>query len=585
MKPSLKRRKQQPRSKKAPGIKRNLIRGNTHSSEHKNRREIRAKKEANAKRELQPQNAKKPIYDVLKGRNVYSVIDASGKKRYVSKESEASAREKAKGLFIKDSSKESDATQEERNQGLYVEESSLNLPVQAKQASEGGLPIRDLGKDRKVYPTISEQGNPVFLPRARDVTAYEKRKGLFVTDDSAAAQTQGKQMASGNPIRDLGKNRMVYPTESSSETIVFYPRQSEATPDEITKGQFVTDESVKDQIEKKASQKEEAKYNKDKNRFEYPYEDQEGEITYLPKESEASEEEKANGQFVNNKSTENPADQWAPITNGKPRAAADRYLYPVTDRAGNFAYIPLEAKATQRELDNGLYLPFDTIENPDRIAARAARMQRLYPTPPITVNNAIDQDRLLYEVTDPNGDIRYLPKASEATTQEIAKEQFIQDEEVDVTIARQDVSRKPFAEATDGTALWDGKSLPAPTEVQQLGVLRSLKPIFDSLNGRMLYPIGEAGDAQKHMPLVEDATPEEIADGNYAQFNTEQPLEDFVLQNIDKITFEINGGTIEAITITNLERAFEEAPLMLVANKDIEEQLKNMTSTVQGWVG
>ncbi len=621
MKPSIKRRKQQPRLNRLLGIKRNPKAGNINSPEHKNRRKARAKKVANAKIVLRPQNPKMPIYDVLKGRNVYLTTDSNGKQRYVPKESQATAKEKAKGLFIKDRTvikkgkkalnkdaqpkldstgrntypvkgeddttqylpKESDATQEEKNQGHYVEESSLNSPVKAKQASEGGLPIRDLGKGRKVYATLSEDGDQIFLPRERDATPYEKRKGLFVTNESAVMQTKGKQMAEGKPIPDLGKNRMVYPTESTDGEIVFYPRESEATPNEINSGQFVTDESVKDQTEKKTSQKEEAKYNKDKNRFEYPYENQEGEITYLPKENEASEEEKANGQFVNSKSTENPADQWTLIVNGKPKYEADRYLYPVTEAAGNLVYLPITTEATQRELENGLYLPFESIETSDRIIDRVKRTQRLYPIDPISISDVTDRDRQLYPKTDPNDEVRYLPKASEATADEIANKQFIPDEETDPAAARRDPGRKPFSEANDGTILWDGKSLPAPTALQQIALLRSLKPNFDPQHGRMLYPITNTDGTQRYIPLIEDATVEEVMQGNYAKFTTEQPLEDVIQQHLDEQTYEVTTGKISAIAIADLEKVFTEVPLRLTSNTDLEELLNNENSLQQQW--
>jgi len=621
MKPSLKRRKQQPRSKRSLGIKRNPKGGETNSSDHNNRRKERAKKKANAISELRPQSPKNPVYDVLKGRNVYLTTDNNGKQRFVPKESEATAKEKAKGLFIKDSTiikkgknalskdaqpkldstgrntypvkgeddttqylpKESDATQEEKNLGHYVEESSLNSSVKAKQASEGGLPIRDLGKGRKVYATRSEDGDQIFLPREQDATSYEKRKGFFVTNESAAMQTQGKQMAEGKPIRDVGKNRMAYPTASTDGEIVFYPRQSEATPNEIKRGQFVTDESVKDQTEKKTSQKEEAKYNKDKNRFEYPYEDQEGEITYLPKENEASEDEIAKGQFVNNKSAENPADQWTPIANGKPKYEADRYLYPVTDITGNLAYLPIATEAIARELENGLYLPFESIETSGRIIDRALREQQLHPIGPISASNATDQDRLLYAKTDPNDEVRYLPKASEATANEIANKQFIPDDETDPATARQDLGRKPFSEAIDGTALWDGKTLPAPTAQQQVVVLRSLKPNFDPEHGRMLYPVPKTDGTPQYLPLVEDATPEEIANGNYAQFTTEQPLTDVIQQHLGEQTHEVLNGVIKAIAIADVEKVFAEVLLKLASSKELKELLNNENALQQRW--
>ncbi len=616
-----KQRGQKSNSNSTPGRKRKPNSGGTKGSKHKKRREKRAKKDTDSTRGQKPLDAKKPVYDLFKGRNVYLIKDANGKKKFVPKESDATAKEKAKGLFVKDSTiirtgknaldknakpkrddkrdrdtfpvkdekgntqylpKESDATQEEKNLGLYVEEKSLNLP---KQASEGGLPINDLGKNRKVYPSISNEGNQVFLPRESDATDYEKKKGLFVSDDSAAAQTNGKQMSDGKPIKDLGKNRKVYPTESSSGETVFYPKKSEATPSEIKKGEFVTDESVEDQLKKKASDKKEPKYNKDKNRFEYAYEDKEGKITYLPKESEATDDEKKDGQFVNDRSTENPADQWQPTKNGKPKYEKDRYLYPVQDSEENTTYLPLETDATAQELDNGLYLPLDTLKDPAQITALAQRAQRLHPIGPAIKGDSTNEDRLLYARTNANGETSYLPKESEATADEIAKKQFIKDKEIDVSTARQDVNRKPFAEATDGTPLWDGKTLPPPTTLQQVELLSNLKPKFDPEHGRMLYPVGEPDDegTQQYLPLADDATPEEIIDGAYAQFITEQPLEDVVLQNTGSKTYAVNKGNITAIADKDLVEAFSNVPLQLKSNKEIQEQL-NRTNASQQWV-
>ncbi|UII27015.1 hypothetical protein LVD15_00840 [Fulvivirga maritima] len=552
----------------------------TARSKAESKRESRAVRAGHAENGQKPVADKKPKYDLGKGRSVYAVKDARGKTVYVPKESEA--------------------TDAEREHGLFVKDSSVDPPAkEGREAVKGGTPRIDLGKDRNVYPVKNDEGKTIYLPKESEATDAERERGLFVKDSSVDPPTkEGREaIKDGTPRKDLGKGRDVYPVKKDNGNTIYLPRESDATDFEKANGLFVKDSSVTEPpapAGREALKDKKPRYDQGKGRYIYPAKDEAGNTRYLPRASEATDDEKERGLFVRDEEVDTPEEKWTPVAGGKPKYDQDkgRYVYPVKDADGHLTYLPAEGDATEYEKEHQLYLPDEVLkdpeaerripETPERLTARAERTQRLHPPGPIP--NREEGERMLYPNTRADGEVVYLPQQKDATAQEIADGRFISDKEAGLQEGKPDLSRKPFSEALDGTQLWDGQSLPPPTEVQHKALLRSLKPTFDPENGRMLYPV-EGDEVTQYLPLAEDATAAEIIDRTYARFTTEQPIEDFVLQNVGSESHEVEGGTITAVAMENLADAFTTAPLKLTAHRAFQEQLENTNTPAQQWVG
>jgi len=557
--------------------------GGTDSKTHTGRRESRAAKGGNSTDGQEPIKDNKPKYDLGKGRSVYATKDANGKTVYVPKESEATDTEKTKGLFVKDSSVDPPAKE-------------------GKEAVKDGKPRKDLGKDRSVYPVKDDNGKTIYLPKESDATEAEKERGLFVKDDSAGPPPkEGKEaVKDGKPRKDLGKGRDVFPVKNDKGKTVYLPRESEATDFEKANGLFVKDSSISEPplpAARAAIKDKKPKYDLGKGRSIYPAKDEKGNTAYYPKASEATDEEKEKGHFVKDEDVATPEEKWQSVQGAKPKydLGKGRHTYPAKDAEGNLVYLPKAEDATDFEKENNLYLFDERLadheaedripegETQERIMARAERTQRLQQIGPAAPPSPDSAERLLFAVTQASGEVVYLPKQKDATTEEIADGRFISDKEAGLQQGKPDLSRKPLSQAADGTQLWDGQSLPPPTEAQQKALLGSLKPIFDPDSGRMLYPV-EVEEVTQYLPLAEDATPEEIIEGAYASFATEQPIEDFVLQNIGDQTYEMEGGSIAAVALEDFTTAFAEAPLKLEVHKALQEQLEGGNTPAQRWL-
>lgn len=236
-----------------------------------------------------------PRYDVGKGRNVYPSRDNEGKIVYLPGESEATEFEKSRGSFVED---------------IYGESKKITAKLK---------PRYDIGKGRTVYPAKDTEGKLVYLPSESYASDLDKRIGAYVTDDDAMAvknETERRLLRATQKLKfkralspsididkkdhvskqftmakdgtklwdcksipeislqkkraflkrlkpkyDLGKGRMIYPTQvgDKEEEIAYLPLKEDATRQEIFNGAYaeiLPEQDLWDFIKEKALMRE-----------------------------------------------------------------------------------------------------------------------------------------------------------------------------------------------------------------------------------------------------------------------------------------------------------------------------------------
>ncbi len=226
---------------------------------------------------------KRPKYDFGQQRDLFAVKTADGDTRYVPKKDDATAEELAAGFYVED------------------EDISHKAPLGAANAIGNAAPKFDISKNRKLYQ-VTVDGKKRYLPKESDASDREKLSGYFIPDkvvedheskrrrtalkDDTADQAQrraqraiklaggvsrrpketssrwvreakdGTELWDGSslpevspkkqretlkklrPRYDLGKGRMVYPTEMANGKIAYLPLARDASPLEKTHGLY-----------------------------------------------------------------------------------------------------------------------------------------------------------------------------------------------------------------------------------------------------------------------------------------------------------------------------------------------------------
>jgi hypothetical protein len=94
---------------------------------------------------------------------------------------------------------------------------------------------------------LGDEGEVVYLPQESDATPEELQKGQFVKDVDQGKKVREVLPKNTKPKTD-DQGRLLFPVKTLSddgkEELVYYPKESEATASEKTKGQFVRDEEV-----------------------------------------------------------------------------------------------------------------------------------------------------------------------------------------------------------------------------------------------------------------------------------------------------------------------------------------------------
>ena len=377
----------------------------------------------------------KPKYDPETGRMLFPIEDTDGNIIHVPRESEATEQEKEDQLFRPDDAVDSLLTEEEIQQAK--EEAERQAEDQADdgdspddpdteeneddgssddtetddddeedtgEGSEASEPEKDnrsrlerwlgleqgakyhIGRRKKVYPALVD-GRKVYMPRLEDATEDDKRRGWFikepgkklangeeghelytsesldvVSDDPDTGDDDNNNKAEeAKPKYDPETGRMLFPIEDTDGNIIHVPRESEATEQEKQDQLFRPDDAVDSLLT-------------------------EEEIQQAKEEAEKQASDQADGEEANP-----PVPRYTPIEDGKPtyNEETGRTLYASKDENDNILFLPVQSEATADEVDQGRFLPDESVKKdpvssprkPDsgdeRREARAERAARL----------------------------------------------------------------------------------------------------------------------------------------------------------------------------------------------------------------
>lgn len=162
-----------------------------------------------------------PRYDIGKGRKVYAVKTKDGDTLYLPRESEANGLERARGVFIPDDTVDQ---HERKRRRTALQDNSADLAQRrAQRASK--LPG---GMARK--PNTS----PEPVSRANDGTPLWDG----FSPPSVSDEKQRQTLAKLRPKYDLGKGRILYPTETAQGKIEYLPLLEDASHRERIRGLY-----------------------------------------------------------------------------------------------------------------------------------------------------------------------------------------------------------------------------------------------------------------------------------------------------------------------------------------------------------
>ena len=363
-------------------------------------------------------------------------------------------------------------------------------------------------------------------------------------DASSARRTQRSTPPAANsrdkkrikPKLDLGEGRLVYPRKGDDGKTRYLPRESAATRDELKKGLFI-----------KMAQKEareidpnlKRKFDIGKGRFIYPVKEANGKISYMPRESEASDVEIENGAFVKDKVI---VQKVAENLKAKYDLGKGRYVFPVEGPNKKVEYLPKKDDANDFELSNGLYVKNeDVAEMEPKTEKRIRRVtpkSKAKPEPP-----ALDEQ------------------------------------------GRRNLFTRPISKAKDGTGLWNSRDIPGIDLSRERPLLRALKPKYDLGKQRMIYPVQSTSGKTEYLPLKDEATEKEIKNGAFAEFVPPDGLQKLIRDKLPKDEIDVEGGKIKAIKEEDLANALSTAPeLVLKSHKSVLETFESDPWVRQEWV-
>ncbi|MEM9483888.1 MAG: hypothetical protein AAGA83_09385 [Cyanobacteria bacterium P01_F01_bin.116] len=323
--------------------------------------------------------------------------------------------------------RQSDATIEELNAGKYIPEKASIAGEEADQPSKS-----DPGNpDRNLFPAKADDGSIQYFPRKNQATAQELVEGRylegFAAKDPVNRLLNPSELEGDRPtVTEHRIGRTVYATavldsEGNKTKTEYLPRQSEATIEELNAGKYIPE---------KASIAGEELFqpprtdpdNRDRKLFATKADD--GSIQYFPKKNQATAKELAEGRYLEGFAAKDPvntiedASQYKRPTVTEIPSGRTVFATTTTNWLGQSKteYLPRQSEATQQELLTGKYIP--------EKASTAEEV--LNKRPRYDFGNRRD----LVAVKADDGSTQYWPKKSQATAKELSEGQYVEDEAI-----------------------------------------------------------------------------------------------------------------------------------------------------------
>ncbi|MEM9215337.1 MAG: hypothetical protein AAGD25_13440 [Cyanobacteria bacterium P01_F01_bin.150] len=342
-----------------------------------------------------------------------------------------------------------DATPRDLSQGRYIDDDQIQKPAARlrQDINKIRFGIKTDSRGRTLF--AAERNDPEtnqlieeYLPKKADATGAELMQGKYIDDAAVETESIGKKVLNRRPKFNFRHWRPLIATELDDGTVDYLPRQSQATPQELFQGRYVEDELISDQVQlgvANAMTNGRPRYDRKRDRKLYPVEgDRDDNATALlyaaVRNSEVSQDDSEPPKSV--------------------------------------FYLPRESEATGKELAQGFFLPDDAVDEhqrnrrrktiradpADRALRRSNRAKTLpagvnrnnIDTPPKPVRQALDgtplwdgltppdishkrkravldflkarynplTKRILYQTEVARGQTQYLPLWEDATVQE-----------------------------------------------------------------------------------------------------------------------------------------------------------------------
>jgi len=227
---------------------------------------------------------KRPKYDFGRGRDLFAVETADGIK-YIPKKGDATAEELAAGLYVED-----DAI-------------SSKAPLGAANAMSNKPPTFDIGKGRKLYGVTTPDGKTRYLPMESEASDREKLSGYFIPDkvvedhERKRRRTAMKDDSADHALRRAQRADKLAGgvTRSNIDTP---PRPVREAKDGTELWDGFSLPEVSREKQRETLSKLRPRYDLGKGRMVYPTEMPNGKIAYLPLARDASSQERVREYYA-----------------------------------------------------------------------------------------------------------------------------------------------------------------------------------------------------------------------------------------------------------------------------------------------
>ncbi|NEQ35260.1 MAG: hypothetical protein F6K40_02640 [Okeania sp. SIO3I5] len=526
--------------------------------------------------------------NAIKSRGINPPSDRS-QKRSLSNGGNANVegrRERANALVSRDSS----APQVSKPPALRRQNASRD--VNKAKAEKEPKPKIDIIRGRMIYP-VTKGGVTEYLPARRDASESEIEAGVFVEDDAVRKDPVNTITDASNfkrpTVTDAKTGRTLFATTTKNsygmEEVEYLPRQSEASPLELSAGKYIPEKTPS--VGKELDQPPQTDPDNN-NRKLFATEAPDGSIQYYPKKNQATAKELAEGKYLEGFAAKDPVNKLkAPSElQGKPpttkEVATGRTLFATAalnsdGKETKIEYLPRQSDATIDELNAGKYIP-----------EKASIAGEELDEPPKT--DPDNSDRYLFATQGADGSTEYFPRKNQATAQELAEGRYLEGvaplppvnqtlEPSDLDGKRPTVTEKSTGRTVYATAVLDndgkrtkkieylprqseatfeelnaGKYIPEKASIAGEELFQPPKTDPDNSDRKLFATQMEDGSIE-YFPKKNQATAQELAEGRYLKgFAPKDPvntIEEASKYERPTVTEFSTGRTLFATTTTN----------------------------------
>ncbi|NEQ65192.1 MAG: hypothetical protein F6K21_06780 [Symploca sp. SIO2D2] len=409
----------------------------------------------------------KPKRDFATGRTLFPV-ESGGKTQYLPIAREATARERRLGLFVANDSVQKEAI------------NTLLDPATVEPAS-----VRDFNTGRTLFATETANGKREYLPKESEATALELSQGKYLPDAQVEVPPIGNEVLNKRPLFEFNSQRNLFATKATDGSIEYLPKKSDATAFELSQGRYVNDGEISLKAPlgaENAMSNRKPRYDIGKGHIIYGVETKEGETLYLPRESDASGLERAQGLFIPDNAVDHHEskrrrttleDNSAAVAQHRARRA-DKLAGGVTARSSDSTPAPVRQATDGTALWDG-FTPVKVSEEKQR--ETLARLRPKYD---------LGKGRMVYPTETAKGKIEYLPLLEDASNSERIfglYAAFVPPEPLQNFLAsaedQNQIARQSFATERGEVSAYSQEDIDAAFEQAPTLVLRSAKLVID----------------------------------------------------------------------------------------------------------